>query len=65
MNLNTMQEVTKVAMTQVVMEAVINASMLRGINHDHAKGHETWKQPHLLEAESLSETLFGIQNTIV
>ncbi|MFQ6631951.1 hypothetical protein Gotur_008655 [Gossypium turneri] len=38
MNLDNMQEaVTKAAMTQAVMEAVINASMLSGINHSHAK----------------------------
>ncbi|MFQ6668483.1 hypothetical protein Gotur_034113 [Gossypium turneri] len=44
MNLDNMQEaVPKVTMTQAVIEAVINVSMLCGINHDHAKRNETWK----------------------
>ncbi|MFQ6671508.1 hypothetical protein Gotur_036033 [Gossypium turneri] len=65
MNLDNMQEVTKTAMTQAVMEAVINASMLSGINHSHAKRWRRGSNHIHKEAESLSETLFGIQNTVV
>ncbi|MBA0871835.1 hypothetical protein Goshw_000185, partial [Gossypium schwendimanii] len=41
-------------------------TMKRGSKHNHRskKTNETWKQPHPLKQESLSKSLFEIQNTI-
>ncbi|MFQ6660088.1 hypothetical protein Gotur_028708, partial [Gossypium turneri] len=51
-------------MTQAVIEAVINVSMLSGINNSHAKRWRRGNNHIHKEVESLSEILFGIQNTV-
>ncbi|MFQ6669089.1 hypothetical protein Gotur_034472, partial [Gossypium turneri] len=64
LHLDEIEEMNLTNMQEAVMKAVINASMTHGSNHSHAKRWKCGNNHIHKKAESLSETLVGIQNTI-